>query len=432
MKKLLATLLSALLLASPLSVFASTQMIMGEINTLNENNASLNIQGTLVSKSDGGPFTTFPVAGTLSNLYYARDAAPGGAVTVTPTVKVNNAATALTCTVTSGNQTCSDTSDVINVNVGDSVNVNTQRSGTPRGSVKSFSMVFTPTNPNDTVFFAMAPNNQAYATTSFNWYAAVSQPAETNAQQVLPEAGKLDTFYASSSSLVSGSDDLFVFQNGATSSITCTIGTPSFRFCSDTTHSLTIAQGDTFSLRISPNSAAQPLLAAGIRFVPTTAGDFDLMYNSALSNDFTAGSVRYFPVVGSRTSNTTNEASTTAIVSMATTFTSMSLVRANSPGNAHTIIYSLRVNNATSSLTCSLTGFGSGAGFTTNTCTGSVSVLPGDLIDFDTASAAASGGTIKIGLVGIATGTTHASPFSYILQLIGARLKIIGATLRII
>lgn len=404
MKNFLATLLSFLLLASPLSALASSQVFMSQGIGVSSSNTTLSIQGNIVNKNDGAIFDAFPVAGTISKLWYYRTAAPGGVITVTATLLVNGATSLLTCTILSGAQSCSDLTHTINVAQGDNVYIKLTQSGTPAGADTSYSMVFTPTTPNDTVHIADDANNGSIATSSLTWDGAVNNAVlESSTAQVFPEGGTLDQFFATSTSIVSSSADYYVFQNGATSTLTCTIGTPDFRHCSDTTHSLTIAKGDTFSLRESLNG---PKSKGGftVRFVPTTAGNFDFMYTAGNGNGGTAGATRFYPLVGGRTSNAATEASTTAVIAANTTFTSMQVLTANAPGAAQTKKVTLRVNSADSSLTCQLAGSGTGDGITTKTCTGSVSVVAGDLLDYSTTlSAGASPSTISVSLVGAPT-----------------------------
>jgi hypothetical protein len=61
--------------------------------------------------------------GTASKLYVQLGGAPGGTNTVTVTVQQNSNPTALKCTVLSTATTCSDTSDSVAFNDGDTLSI---------------------------------------------------------------------------------------------------------------------------------------------------------------------------------------------------------------------------------------------------------------------------------------------------------------------
>lgn len=66
--------------------------------------------------------TLIPVAGTLTNLYYASDV-NAGATTNTITIVKNGVATALTCGITTGNSSAHDTTDAVAVVAGDLISI---------------------------------------------------------------------------------------------------------------------------------------------------------------------------------------------------------------------------------------------------------------------------------------------------------------------
>lgn len=69
-----------------------------------------------------------PMAGTLANLYVRGDGTIGGS-SITYTVRKNGADTAVTCTMTSAQSTCSDTAHSVGFSAGDLISIGTAKSG---------------------------------------------------------------------------------------------------------------------------------------------------------------------------------------------------------------------------------------------------------------------------------------------------------------
>jgi hypothetical protein len=148
----------------------------------------------------------------------------------------------------------------------------------------------------------------------------------------------------------------------------------------------------------------------GARFVPANAGDFDIFGGSGNNVDGSAGNTRYLPISGVVSfGKGVAEASSTQIVAAPFTIFSASFVRPSAPGSGKVVTYTLRKNGADTGLTCSLSGSGSGPGVTTNTCTGSVSVSAGDLLDW--AVSLSSGGNSSKVAIGIAATPTYSCGF---------------------
>jgi len=331
----------------------------------------------------GGHPDAFPVSGTLSNLRVYTDVPPGGTTVKKVAVSQNGSDSALNCTLTGTDQTCTDTTDTLSVSAGDYFVMHmTNQSGTPKTGDYSWSVDFTPTNANDTVLLGSTVNN-GNNTRTWLPFSGFTATAEANLVQAIPEAGTIDAFTLNYSSFVSGSVEWNIWLNSASSTLDCT-GTGGSTSCVDSTHSESVSQGDTISVSqvpFSPGSGVKP--GFGARYVPATAGDFPVLAGSTGSTDAVAGGTAYISFSGGQVRNI-NEATTTQVVGTAFTVSSMTVVRGAAPGSGKTITYTLRVNSADSSLSCSLSGTGSGAGITTNTCTGSVSLSPGDLVDWST------------------------------------------------
>jgi len=69
-----------------------------------------------------------PAAGTLKNFYVRADGAVGG-TSIKYTVRKNGADTAVTCTMTSAQSTCSDTTNSVAFLAGDLISIGSTKTG---------------------------------------------------------------------------------------------------------------------------------------------------------------------------------------------------------------------------------------------------------------------------------------------------------------
>jgi len=444
MKKLFATIIALTSFATPLSVMASTQVFMANSTEANLGNGFSNFDygiggaGSTLGSTDVG--SLFPVAGTLSNLTFYVPIQPGGSATRTGTLRKNSTNTTMTCTIAAGSNSCTDSTNSISFAVGDDAKFRESFTGTPAASNGSWSFVFTPTVPNDTVFFSTAAGSSAYGWRALNIGGAGLSTIKTgrfSIELVMPEAGTLDQLQASTTNIVSGSYLISAWQNSATSTLQCTVQSPDLDHCGDTSNSLSVAIGDLFQLGQAPASPGANFKGGfGTRFVPATAGNFDLLAGAAGAHWANAGTTGYLQISSARfiSNPYTTEASTTAAIAAASTFTSMTIERSAAPGSGKNATYTLRVNGADSALTCTLTGTGTGDGKTTKTCTGNVSVQAGDLINWS--ETLGSGGTVggtRIGLVAQATvAAANTTPSRHMRLFQGFKIKIIGGKLKLL
>jgi hypothetical protein len=75
------------------------------------------------------PFQTpLPVAGTVKNFYVKANVVVGG-TSIVYTVRKNGAATSVTCTMTSAQSTCNDTTNTAGFSAGDLLSIATVKTG---------------------------------------------------------------------------------------------------------------------------------------------------------------------------------------------------------------------------------------------------------------------------------------------------------------
>ena len=156
MKKLLALIL---VLFFPFTALASVQVATGRIaghpTTAGVVTRNLSYNGwgggTISDTNANVLFQVMPIAGTISKLRAVADYAPGGTETITAALYKNGAATALSCTMTGTDTTCSDSSNTVSVVQGDKVSYGITWSADVRYEVTAGSD-FTPTTANETFF----------------------------------------------------------------------------------------------------------------------------------------------------------------------------------------------------------------------------------------------------------------------------------------
>ena len=92
------------------------------------NNCFMGMLGSGSSTTESQFQQNMPAAGTVRNLYVRADGAVGG-TSISYTVRKNGADTAVTCTMTSAQSTCSNTANSVGFSAGDLISVATNKTG---------------------------------------------------------------------------------------------------------------------------------------------------------------------------------------------------------------------------------------------------------------------------------------------------------------
>ncbi len=96
--------------------------------------------------------TPMPIAGSFSNWQIRLSVAPGGVTSRTLTLHKNDVATAVTVTITGAATTGSDTTHSVSYAIGDTLRWSHTASGSPAIAVVSFSIDFTPTTADMSIY----------------------------------------------------------------------------------------------------------------------------------------------------------------------------------------------------------------------------------------------------------------------------------------
>jgi hypothetical protein len=402
--------LLALLLAlyAPAAAAATVQPLLGgSTGNLSTTVTQYGVLGTIAvvtNTADSTDYPPAPSAGTIGNLYVVLTVAPGAGTSRTITIKKNNSNQTLTCTVSDAATTCNDTSHTFSVTAGDVLSWTATLSGSVVAGIVHVSVTFTPTVANDTMILARigTPNTGATA------YGVIPQgtssawtTTQANAQSLIPDAGSFTALYASLSA-VPGAAKSFAFtldKNTVAGALTCTVSGNAATTCNDTSHTVDPAAGDALDISSVPSgtpTAAVP--AFGLKFVPTTSGDFVFMSTASSADSNSA--VNILPPNGRTTPTGTGaEATNQQVASVAFTATAI-YVSTTDPGGSASRAFTLRKNGSNTALTCTVNH-----GTTTcNATGGSVAISVGDLISTgDAPTGTPATGSPLVGLVGFIT-----------------------------
>jgi hypothetical protein len=222
----------------PIAAHASTQVLLGQSSAVTASTATRayrDIDGVSVAETttnlNQDASSTIPVDGTISALYVGTSGglyAPGTGTSYTITLFRDGGATALSCTISNTATSCDDLTHSLSVYAGDTLAIEDTESGTPAQVNLSWSMDFSPTNQNDTIFTGTGQ----YSSTTEQFgpipgdYSVVGWSTNTNIRELLfPEAGTIDQLHTLLSQVNGvGSYDTMFEDNAASTTLTCNSG----------------------------------------------------------------------------------------------------------------------------------------------------------------------------------------------------------------
>lgn len=220
-----------------------------------------------------------PTGGAIKELRVFYGATVANPNTLTFTVRVNGSATSLTCTITGGASTCSDTSDSATVAAGDLVVIEKATSGTVTNSLARFSVLFDGSTSAESVFAGVTEDDLNATTTEYNaFYGRVAWgSSETSRKTMISTGGTIKKLYISLTGTAGASKSyaFTVYKNGSSTSLTCTVSGASDTTCSDTSNSFSVAAGDYITIQSAPSGTPTVRDAKwSVVFEATTAGEF--------------------------------------------------------------------------------------------------------------------------------------------------------------
>lgn len=367
--------------------------------------------------------TPVSVAGTFSSLIANFPSGVGsGSYAIQVTKNGATPGTTLNCTVSSGTQ-CTDTTagDDVTVSVGDTVGFVVTPSSSPTSNTSiQISMVFISSGANQSPMggISASPSTSAVNYASLIGFTGILTATEVNYSTLIPIGGTVDQLYikiVTAPGLTAGWQYV-VFQNGAATSLTCSIASSSSAVtCNDVTHSITVSANDVLSLAICPGTftlstctpSAAPTASGtprwGVRWQPTTTGDSIL---SMADQSAVLGGGTQFAYPNLTGTAGATEANVELIAP--NSFTIQSTVQSTNvdPGSGKTHVFTLREGTGSgqsnNTPTCTITGNGS-TGLSCNNATPSTGIVAGKLLDWQIVTTAAATATTWYKAAAVAT-----------------------------
>lgn len=312
------------------------------------------------------------------------------------TLYKNQTATGLACSITSSATTCTNNTSV-SVAFGDTLMWQScpgSHSGVG-GSCSASSATLQSTGISISAVFTSTANGESFVTmgkaiapsasiTNYNYFGPTSsswQATEANISGIMPTSGVLDQLRVDGSAPGAAKSVTWtVFKNGVATAITCQMaGSGSgagITFCSDTTHSVSVAAGDTLSLEsVVSGTPTTGNTGASMRFTPTVAGEAVSM--SVQVAWLSTGSTRWMS--GTDPANSSTEAGIFSLVPVAFTLKKLycaldAAPGAGTPSRTWTNRFGTGGGQSSGSISCGLTTTASNSD-TTNTYSAAVDDL---------------------------------------------------------
>ena len=263
--------------------------------------------------------------------------------------------------------------------------------GTPSSGVQMVTPIFNTQNLNPS---ATAANYTGLIGSTWSAYTSRTAP--------MPIAGVFSNLRVKLTVAVASGQYVFtLYVNGAATALACTI-TSSATTCTDTS-TVTVAAGDVVIWQSCPGThsgvagsctagtptAQTDAILISATFTSTNIGEgFNITGTNGNNPSNSATNYTFFGSPDVSTTWQTTEANISGIVPTAGTIDNLYIQSSAAPGAAKSYAFTVVKNGSDTSLTCSLTGTGSGAGVTTcNDTTGghAVTVAAGDTISLKSA-----------------------------------------------
>jgi hypothetical protein len=327
---------------------------------------------------------------TLSSFYMQFDTAPGVGNAVIYTIMKNGSATAVTVTIADAAISATDAVNSVSFAAGDTISIRATTTGTPvsigvqywnmliassDGSIPMLSGLNTPPDNTGTYYGSLTAGHSS----STGWSAT-----EADMQIVVPTSGVISGL-RSRMSTAPGSVNGWthtLMKNGSATTVTTTIsGTNTV--ATDSTHTFTVAAGDTLTIRNAP--VGTPVLSTpcfSMIFTPDNYGESFFGYGTTAAPSTTT--TQYEEPLGVGQSVWTNNESNRVMVIGPCTLTKFAVKLGAAPGGVTTRTFTLRKVGATTALSTVVSGAA-----TTGSASGTVTYTQGQTF---AAEAAVSGG----------------------------------------
>ncbi|WP_337186571.1 hypothetical protein [Phenylobacterium sp.] len=329
--------------------------------------------GSASGSSTAIPRVPICEAGTLSRLKVRLGTELSGGGQYVFTLMKNNAAESMAVTLTSGEQSETDTVNTVAVGEGDDIMIRCTPTSTPTTQANvQLGMVFEATAPGKGIIVAFHAASGAALFMALGGLG--SDNAEGDVQVIAPTSGTISKIRARRNTAPGGIEEVTytLRVNGVDSALSCTISG------SDTQDSgaasVAIAAGDLLSIGVTISDLpASSVGGVSLDWAPTVDGEslFFGTGNTGLSN----AAARYMQVAGVAGRDT--EADAQGVAPIAFTARALRARTVTAPGSGKSWTYALRKSGASQDLTCTIADAATSAADATH----SVAVAEDDLVN---------------------------------------------------
>lgn len=228
--------------------------------------------------------------GKIKDLRVRLDGSPGAGKSYDFTLMLNGAPTALTLEIADAATSGADTTHEVDVVAGDLISLRCVPTGSPTVRYATWTSIFEGSTAKESLIFSGTSN--ALSKTAIEYLEVMCDYSiwmdnEVYHRQVCPTSGKIKNLYVLLSDDPGRKTDAYRFTlrvNGVDSALTVTIVTPATEG-NDTTHEVTVAAGDTLSLKCEPidGPANAPFAQMGLTFLADTDGE-SIILGASLSS----------------------------------------------------------------------------------------------------------------------------------------------------
>jgi hypothetical protein len=321
-----------------------------------------------------------PISGTIMFFRVWFATAPGVGKSWTVKVRKNGADSGISVVISDNATTGADLVNTVLVSPGDKISVQVTPSGTPAASDIAWSSVIDAASKTSCVLGGdLTPS----ATTTTYWCPQgcfSSNSADTGRRAKITTPGVIKNLYVQLNAVSPGVGKSYTYtiiKNGVASALQVVISDTNTSG-NDTTHSVTVAAGDNISMRITPSGTpAVPWSNWGFEFDPDNDGE-SLILNVNISNP--SNTVNNYLTTGGNWSPSATEGDFASVVPIALVLKNLYVEITTAPGAGKSYQYALRKNNATQSLSVTLTG--ASAPQTASDTTDIINAAQGDIVNY--------------------------------------------------
>jgi hypothetical protein len=320
--------------------------------------------GATPTSTESARLIVVPAAFTMKNLYVSVSAAPSGVAQYVYTIRKNQVNTALSVTISGSNTSATDTVDSVSFAAGDTISLSMTPTGTPTAPASTTWNFLSDSGGTHFSLLLGAAHTTTGLSTSASSFAtlpgASNSAASWSATEALqefvcPTAGTINNLYVITDTAAGSAKSyaIALVKNGTASSLSATVTGTSTKTANDTTHSVSVAAGDTLSIIATPTST--PTVGRyswGFEFTPTNPGESITGFGSGNAPSVSATQYELPLSLGNNGWNSTESSRQLSIGTC--TVTALYALLGTAPGSGKSRSITLRQNAANTTATTTI------------------------------------------------------------------------------